>query len=47
MIDINDLARAPFSSTLPQPCNFGPIGYREFESSPSANMPYADSLSVR
>jgi hypothetical protein len=44
--NINWLATASCSSTLPQPSSFGPGGYREFESSPSANTAYADSLSV-
>ena len=44
--NISDLATAACLSTLPQPCNFYPFRYREFESSPSAKNAYADSLSV-
>jgi hypothetical protein len=46
MHNINLLATTARLWTVPQPCNLGPIGYREFESSASANIAPADSLSV-
>jgi hypothetical protein len=45
--NFNYLASPACLATLPLPCNLGPIGYREFESSPSANTPSGESLSGR